>query len=1289
MTIRHCSNIVPPYYSAMAATVSDSKEHPSAHSNRQEGQIHHLGLDEMQMERFGDVLRMMNIEAVPKYASRIRQFGHQSAGNMPTKALGESSSVSCKVVDLPLCGSYHVVFTIGFDDGVKWMLKVSANGHRFDSVASAALISEAQTMRLLKTETTIPIPAVYAFDSSSQNELHVPFILMERIDGQPLYQKWYDDEIPKASLEHFRIKTLQSLAEAMAQLNKFTLDRGGALEFDDSGRPIGLRGAKVVDAVAMWNHGTASEHQSEADQDDTSNHEYLENGNRSHSSNEMVNTENRKPVEGKEENSEKSAQAKRDEEDDEGDVVCEKGPFQDPQSAFLFNLDRPNAYSESSVYIRGCYKALRMLLEIAFSNSDDRGRRFVLNHPDFDVQNVLVAEDGTLCGLIDWDGVASVPREVGCAQYPLWLMRDWVPFDYEFDIRERRPAEGAGFEESSPAELASYRALYAHFMEKEIERQTGGPNQMTAFGTLPKQEAQLTRQSLVMRNLDLAASSPILLTNILSHIIFEIELVTKPEWRDLDLDMDTDSDSSSSSGMTIDSVRDTSSSIKSVSKDDQEPESTNILDDVQNGLPPATLTQRDSETVATTKPLLPQGMTKVADGSSKTQRLDLKDQIRLEERQTKVQETKIKERSSTGLNTDCSLKPTHLGWGQKLLSFGCKIAEKGLRRIATIGYSLETAVEEVAETLAEAQIQCSDDPQLPDGVEPAIIGQQQPTGIEIRKSPEIEPYRDMATYQGFLEPEYSPNLSIMQVAEEVREHLSIQDMTGSDQIHGLAPIQHTMKLQDIPARKAELVEAIKAEKKAHYLADKAAIKKELRIWENIALAVRAEGVTLEQLQMNQGKIASWVVDTFQQKAEQDDESVADPGCSPAAVVGAQDITHPQEKPQDVHSKKDELESPINKPSTPASEAGLTLARLSCSGKRKRACKAKKSKAGSKEGKTSSALGKERPPSSKTPAHASSVNASDSTIQSLIQPNDNTLARMSTHRGKTQNSDDEATGAAISLNPTPSLRFQTTLEINFQPEKASDGLRALCSFGTSCFRKVFPNRSELEDEKGSVTSDSSISSFVDTDDESSETGESCKSSVTSLSDDEVEVGENAKTKEVDVEKSVSLADEAKEDGNKNTDRCDDLAISSAIERMGSRYNTMLASALDKQKGSQKSRLRRSVRNLHNRTSTTSSKAVKTATHLNAHGKGVIDPEGLAGCGKESDAVSTKSTSSFPQDHHDNHASVNDEGGDDGIRTFEDDGEFRSENIFNLLGMDMLDELRFLRMQEGFLKLLERY
>ena len=49
---------------------------------------------------------------------------------------------------------------------------------------------------------------------------------------------------------------------------------------------------------------------------------------------------------------------------------------------------------------------------------------FVLPHPDFACQNVLISEDGTLTAVIDWDDVHTVPRCIGYTRYPNWITRD-------------------------------------------------------------------------------------------------------------------------------------------------------------------------------------------------------------------------------------------------------------------------------------------------------------------------------------------------------------------------------------------------------------------------------------------------------------------------------------------------------------------------------------------------------------------------------------------------------------------------------------------------------------------------------------------------------------------------------------------------------------------------------------------------------------------------------------------------------------------------------------------------
>jgi hypothetical protein len=80
---------------------------------------------------------------------------------------------------------------------------------------------------------------------------------------------------------------------------------------------------------------------------------------------------------------------------------------------------------------------------------------FFLAYPDFDRQNVLVSEDGTLTALIDWDNVHTVPRCIGYSRYPAWITRDWDPAMYGYGLPNTRP-------ENSPEELEYYRVRYAH-----------------------------------------------------------------------------------------------------------------------------------------------------------------------------------------------------------------------------------------------------------------------------------------------------------------------------------------------------------------------------------------------------------------------------------------------------------------------------------------------------------------------------------------------------------------------------------------------------------------------------------------------------------------------------------------------------------------------------------------------------------------------------------------------------------------------------------------------------------
>ena len=138
------------------------------------------------LEDFSSVLAALKFGAITNYVTMIRrsQVSSQLYDIMPW-------SFECTVEGPPLNGSFNILFPVLFGDGKKWLLKVPAHGHgnSWTESAASSLSSEALTMRYLKGKNkSVPIPEVYAFDISTDNVLKCPFILMEYVEGCPLYK---------------------------------------------------------------------------------------------------------------------------------------------------------------------------------------------------------------------------------------------------------------------------------------------------------------------------------------------------------------------------------------------------------------------------------------------------------------------------------------------------------------------------------------------------------------------------------------------------------------------------------------------------------------------------------------------------------------------------------------------------------------------------------------------------------------------------------------------------------------------------------------------------------------------------------------------------------------------------------------------------------------------------------------------------------------------------------------------------------------------------------------------
>lgn len=403
--------------------------------------------------QFGAVLDQLKVDNIASLALSVRQKmrARDNIEQTDPFPVTEAPLIGCKVNSEPLCGSYNLAYRVLFDDGVEWILKVPANGShdRFDQLAADSMTSEAFTMKLIKRSTSIPVPTVHSFDVSSKNEIGCPYILMDFLKGRPLHEGWFNRGFSKVKREQFRARALQTTAAAMVQLNVFTLHRGGALRFDSAGQPVDVTGAKMMDATAYEGCGD----------------------------------EGPQP---------------------EHDTWCENVSTSDPSSYFLFMLNRRGHKMGDSPYSRGVHESTRFFTKWAlevFENVNRSEGQFVLVHPDFDLQNILVHDDGTLAGILDWDGVAAVPLTVGCLRYPEWLIRDCEPVSYMGN---------------TPDDLVHYRAMYAQCIEALLPSDP-------ANGKTGKLGADITRMSLITGTLQTAVNWPEGIVPMIGSLYREIE----------------------------------------------------------------------------------------------------------------------------------------------------------------------------------------------------------------------------------------------------------------------------------------------------------------------------------------------------------------------------------------------------------------------------------------------------------------------------------------------------------------------------------------------------------------------------------------------------------------------------------------------------------------------------------------------------------------------------------------------------------------------------------------------
>ena len=307
-------------------------------------------------------------------ASETRQQLEQSSDEAMCRKAGW---FGCTAVDI-FSGSFNFAYKLQFDDGVSWLMKIPYRGtpEKWTEDAAEDLENEVMVMRMLESKTTIPVPSIYRYDKTLDNPVEMPFILMEYVDGINLGHYWNSTTITEKERESIRLKSLQDLAAAMVQLSRFQFRGCEELSFDSKGMTVGLA-----------------------------------------------------------DNSSCSVSCKRD-------SIATKEPTLDSGPCdldammvtriFMFSRLENHWPRENSAWMHGTTELLCAWIQGLPEADLYQSPNFVLTHPDIDLQNVLVGNDGSLKAIIDWDGVGVSPKCAGYA-YPKWLCRDWEADRYKHD----------------------------------------------------------------------------------------------------------------------------------------------------------------------------------------------------------------------------------------------------------------------------------------------------------------------------------------------------------------------------------------------------------------------------------------------------------------------------------------------------------------------------------------------------------------------------------------------------------------------------------------------------------------------------------------------------------------------------------------------------------------------------------------------------------------------------------------------------------------------------------------
>lgn len=119
--------------------------------------------------KMSKILEIVDWDLLQQYASTLRE------------------GRSCVILPSVQFGGRHLIRILDFEDGIKWVARLRQHENPvLESVyeeSARSMESEHACMALVRERTNIPVPVVFDCNTSKQNLLGTPFMLMECVRG--------------------------------------------------------------------------------------------------------------------------------------------------------------------------------------------------------------------------------------------------------------------------------------------------------------------------------------------------------------------------------------------------------------------------------------------------------------------------------------------------------------------------------------------------------------------------------------------------------------------------------------------------------------------------------------------------------------------------------------------------------------------------------------------------------------------------------------------------------------------------------------------------------------------------------------------------------------------------------------------------------------------------------------------------------------------------------------------------------------------------------------------------